>query len=145
MYGEGIWTRSPTPEAMAPLSGREDEFVSLAELVDLAVENGFAPVVVQEASLEEWDAFESGFTARFASWLATHEPDHPDADEVRARAERQQRRLLPRLPRHPGPGLPAAARCVRVATIARVTSLRRLAPLVLVPLLALAAGCGGRR
>ena len=31
---------------------------------------------------------------------------------------------------------------MRVATIARVTSLRRLVPLVLVPLLALAAGCG---
>jgi peptidyl-prolyl cis-trans isomerase B (cyclophilin B) len=30
-----------------------------------------------------------------------------------------------------------------VATIARVTSLRRLAPLVLVPLLAFSAGCGG--
>jgi peptidyl-prolyl cis-trans isomerase B (cyclophilin B) len=31
---------------------------------------------------------------------------------------------------------------VRVATIARVTSLRRLVPLVLIPLLVLAAGCG---
>ena len=89
VYGEGIWTRSPTPEAVAPLSGREDEFVFLGELVDLAVDNGFAPVVVQEASLEEWDAFESGYTARFATWLATHEPDHPAVDEVRARARRQ--------------------------------------------------------
>ena len=90
VYGDGIWSRSPTPEAIAPLGGRLDEFVSLPELLDLAVENGFAPVVVQEASLEEWDAFESGFTARYATWLAEHGPDHPDADEVRSRARKQR-------------------------------------------------------
>ena len=77
LYGDAVWTRSPTPEAMAPLAGRDDEFVPLAELVDLAVEHGFAPVAVQEASLEEWDAFESGFTARYATWLAEHDRDAP--------------------------------------------------------------------
>jgi hypothetical protein len=90
LYGDGVWSRSPTPEATAPLAGRDDEFVSLAELVDLAVEHGFAPVAVQEADLAEWDAFESGFTARYATWLAGHGPDHPDATEVRQRAKRQR-------------------------------------------------------
>jgi SAM-dependent methyltransferase len=90
LYGDGIWTRSPTPEATAPLAGRDDEFVTLAELVDLAVEHGFATVAVQEASLDEWDAFESGFTAGYATWLATHPPDHPDAEEVRGLARRQR-------------------------------------------------------
>jgi hypothetical protein len=90
LYGDGVWSRSPTPEATAPLAGRDDEFVSLADLVDLAVEHGFAPVAAHEASLEEWDAFESGFTARYATWLATHGPEHPDGDEVRARAKRQR-------------------------------------------------------
>jgi hypothetical protein len=90
LYGEGFWSRSPTPEAIAPLAGREDEYVSLAELVDLAVENGFAPVGVHEATQEEWDAFESGFTARYATWLATHDPDHADAAEVKERARRQR-------------------------------------------------------
>ena len=90
LYGEGVWTRSPTPAATAPLSGREDEFVALPDLVDLALEHGFAAVAVQEASQDEWDAFESGFTARFASWLADHGSDHPDADEVRARARAQR-------------------------------------------------------
>ena len=85
-----VWTRSPTPAATAPLSGRDDEFVALPDLVDLAVEHGFAAVAVQEASLDEWDAFESGFTARFATWLALHGPDHPDAAEVRARAQAQR-------------------------------------------------------
>jgi hypothetical protein len=64
--------------------------VALAELVDLTVAHGFAPVVVQEESQEEWDEFESGFTARFATWLAEHGPDDPGADEVRARAKRQR-------------------------------------------------------
>jgi predicted O-methyltransferase YrrM len=90
VYGDAVWTRSPTPEATTPLSGRDDEFVSLADLVDLAVEHGFAPVVVQEASLAEWDDFESGFTARYATWLADHEPGHPDEAEVRERARRQR-------------------------------------------------------
>jgi predicted O-methyltransferase YrrM len=90
VYGEAVWSRSPTPAATAPLSGRDDEFVPLADLVDLAVEHGFAPVVVQEASLEEWDEFESGFTAGYATWLAEHGTEHPDADEVRGRAKRQR-------------------------------------------------------
>ena len=89
-YGDAVWTRSPTPAATAPLSGRDDEFVALPDLVDLAVEHGFAAVAVQEASLDEWDAFESGFTARFATWLARHGSDHPDAAEVRARAQAQR-------------------------------------------------------
>jgi hypothetical protein len=90
VYGDGIWSRSPTPEAIAPLSGRADEFVGLADLVDVAVSHGFATVAVHEASQEEWDAFESGFTARYATWLAGHAPDHPDAAEVRTRAAKQR-------------------------------------------------------
>ncbi len=94
VYGEAVWSRSPTPEATAPLSGRDDEFVTLAELADLAVQHGFAPVAVGEAGLEEWDEFESGFAAGYATWLATHDPDHPDAPEVRERARRQREGYL---------------------------------------------------
>lgn len=90
VYGEGIWSHPPTPEAVEPLSGRLDELVSLPELVDLAVAQGFMPVSVQEASIDEWDEFESGLGARYARWLSEHGPDHADAAEVRARAERQR-------------------------------------------------------
>ncbi len=90
VYGEGIWSRPPTPEAVAPLSGRLDELVTLPELVELAVTHGFAPVSVHEASLDEWDVFESGCAAGWAARLAEHEPDHPDALEVRERAARQR-------------------------------------------------------
>lgn len=94
VYGEGIWSRPPTAEAIAPLGGREDELVSLADLADLAVEHGFAVVAVQEASLEEFDEFESGFCAGYASWLAEHPADHPEAEEVRRRADRQRTAYL---------------------------------------------------
>lgn len=94
VYGEAIWSRSPTPEATTALSGRADEFVSIGELVDHAEAHGFAAVGVQEATLDEWDEFESGFTARYAVWLALHDPDHLDAAEVRERASLQRRGYL---------------------------------------------------
>ncbi|HEY2326789.1 MAG TPA: methyltransferase domain-containing protein [Gaiellaceae bacterium] len=94
IYGEGIWSRPPTQAAVEPLSGRFDELVPLPELVELAVAHGFMPVAVQEASIDEWDEFESGFTARYAKWLAKHGPDHEDAAEIRARFERQRAAYL---------------------------------------------------
>jgi hypothetical protein len=90
VYGEGIWSRPPTPAAAAPLAGRLDEFVTLAELTELAVDHGFMPIAVEEASLDEWDEFESGYSACYAAWLAEHDPQHPDAGEVRERAARQR-------------------------------------------------------
>jgi SAM-dependent methyltransferase len=90
VYGDGIWSRPPTPEALAPLAGREDEFKTLGEVATLAVEAGFAPLGVHEASPDEWDVFESGYAAAYARWLAAHDPDDPEADEVRAMAERQR-------------------------------------------------------
>ncbi len=90
LYGEGIWTAAPTPEATEPLAGRPDEFVSMTRLLELAAEHGFQPVMVHEANQDEWDEFESGYAARYAHWLAEHDPDHPDADDVRARAARQR-------------------------------------------------------
>jgi cyclopropane fatty-acyl-phospholipid synthase-like methyltransferase len=94
VYGEGIWSRPPTPAATAPLAGRDDEFVALGPLVEIAEAHGFALVAAHEASLDEWDAFESGFTAGYAHWLAAHEPDDPEAEEVRGLASRQHASYL---------------------------------------------------
>jgi SAM-dependent methyltransferase len=94
VYGEGIWTRPPTAEAIAPLGGRLDEMVSLPELVEIAVDAGFMPLAVHEASAQEWDDFESGYSACYATWLAEHAPDDPDADEIRRRAKRQRNAYL---------------------------------------------------
>ena len=90
VYGDGIWSRPPTPEAVAPLAGRDDEFRTLGDVAGIAVEAGFAPLAVHEASLDEWDVFESGYAAAYARWLAEHDADDPEADEVRTLAERQR-------------------------------------------------------
>jgi len=90
VYGEGIWSRPPTAAAIAPLAGRDDEFAGLPALLELVAAAGFMPVQVHEASVDEWDVFESGYAARYAHWLTEHGPDHPDADDVRTRAGRQR-------------------------------------------------------
>jgi hypothetical protein len=46
---------------------------------------------VHQATLDEWDAFESGYTARYARWLASHDADHSDAPTVRAKVEAQRK------------------------------------------------------
>ena len=94
VYGEGFWSASPTPAAVAPLSGRDDEYVALDRLVALAEEHGFGVMAVHEASLDEWDAFESGFAAGWVRWAAEHEPGDPEVTEVRARATRQHAAYL---------------------------------------------------
>ncbi|MEO5651938.1 MAG: methyltransferase [Marmoricola sp.] len=94
LFGEAIWSHSPTTEATAALSGRTDEFISLPELVDLAEALGFAVAGIGEAAQDEWDAFEAGYCARYATWLATHPADHPDAGEVRDRAAGQRNGYL---------------------------------------------------
>ena len=90
VFGEAIWSRTPTPAAAAPLSGRLDEFVAIGELIEIAVTEGFMPVEVHQATLDEWDEFESGYSAKYAHWLADNGPDHPDAAEVRLRAAGQR-------------------------------------------------------
>ena len=94
VYGEGIWSTPPTAAATAPLSGRDDEYVALAGLVALAEDHGFGVMAAHEASLDEWDAFESGFAAGWVRWLADHEPDDPAYDEVLARVARQRTAYL---------------------------------------------------
>jgi hypothetical protein len=64
--------------------------VSLAGLLEIAVGAGFAVVAAQEASLDEWDVFESGYAACYARWLAEHAADHPESDQVRSAAARQR-------------------------------------------------------
>ena len=90
VYGEAIWSREPTDAAVAPLAGRKDEFVFLPQLIELSTKHGFAVVRVHEATLDEWDMFESGHHAKYAVWLAEHSTEHPDAAAVQTLATRQQ-------------------------------------------------------
>lgn len=90
VYGEGIWSAAPGAAATAPLAGRPDEFLFLPDLIDLAWEHGFSVVQTHEATLNEWDDFESAYAARYSCWLAGHDRTHPDAAAVQARAKLQR-------------------------------------------------------
>jgi SAM-dependent methyltransferase len=65
IYGEGIWTATPTPEAIAPLAGRPDEYVFLPDLLDIARDSGFA--VMQFIKLLSMNGMHSSQD----TWLAT--------------------------------------------------------------------------
>lgn len=90
VYGEGVWSQTPTEAAAAPLAGRLDEFVYLPALLDLAVDVGFQPILTLEAAQNDWDVFESGYAAVYSRWLAAHPTDHPDAEHMRQRAAEQR-------------------------------------------------------
>jgi tRNA G37 N-methylase Trm5 len=90
LYGEGIWSVAPTERAAAPLAGRLDEFIFLSNLVEVAWNSGFAVTYVHEASQDEWDHFESGYTARYTEWLTKNSQDHPEHAAVLERVRRQQ-------------------------------------------------------
>jgi hypothetical protein len=94
VYGEAIWSATPTAAAIAPLAGRLDEYVSLAELVETVTLCGFAPTAFHEADLAEWDVFESGIGACYSRWLSEHDPQDPESDDVRQRARRQRESYL---------------------------------------------------
>ncbi|WP_418955638.1 SAM-dependent methyltransferase [Streptomyces tritici] len=91
VLGEGFWERTPTEAELAgmwPGATAADHFL-LPELVDLAVEAGFRPAWIETANQDEWEQFESGYRHDTELWLATH-PDHPLAEETRARVDRQR-------------------------------------------------------
>jgi SAM-dependent methyltransferase len=93
VYGDGIWSSPPTAAAMEHLGGSPDEFGTLADVVDAALDAGFRVLAVGEASQQEWDAFESGYSAGYERWLLDN-PEDPDADDIRARAAQHRRAYL---------------------------------------------------
>jgi DNA-binding SARP family transcriptional activator len=93
LLGEGFWQRTPTGAALAALGGDPDNFRSLPQLVDLAVAHGLRPLDVAQASIDEWDAFESGHALGRERWLLAN-PDDPEAGRIRAEADEQRERWL---------------------------------------------------
>ncbi|MBW5424985.1 methyltransferase domain-containing protein [Streptomyces sp. BG9H] len=91
VLGEGFWQRAPTEGELAGMwpGARADEYLSLGDLVDAAIDAGFRPLWVETASEEEWEEFESGYRSGVEEWLAAH-PDHPSAAETRAKVDAQR-------------------------------------------------------
>ncbi|WP_308425100.1 DUF1203 domain-containing protein [Wenjunlia tyrosinilytica] len=86
LFGEGFWERPPTARASAGLKARPEDFLSLSELVDLAIGCGYRPLAVSVANADEWDSFESRWCGGLERWLLEH-PADPAAGKVRAVAD----------------------------------------------------------
>ncbi|MEV0243478.1 class I SAM-dependent methyltransferase [Streptomyces sp. NPDC050674] len=95
LLGEGFWERAPTPGELSRMwpDAALTDHPDLATLVAMAVDAGFRPEWTETASLDEWEAFESGYLADTEVWLAGH-PDHPRAAETRERLDRHRARWL---------------------------------------------------
>jgi hypothetical protein len=83
LLGDGIWEQPPTDPALAALDAGSADFLSLADLVDAALDRGFRLLSLSVANADEWDRFESRWCAGRERWLLDH-PDAPDAAAVRS-------------------------------------------------------------
>jgi precorrin-6B methylase 2 len=93
VFGAEFWSRPPTAEALQALGVKPDTYGSLADLVATATAHGFRPLAVAEASMPEWDEFESRYATAWERLLLAH-PDDPGAEQVRARADTHRDRYL---------------------------------------------------
>jgi hypothetical protein len=93
--GEPFWRQWPLPDRIEP-----EDFMSLDGTVARFEQSGLATTGIIAASVDDWDHYESLHWRAVEEWLGDN-PDHPDAEDVRARHEtfrgdyfRVQRALL---------------------------------------------------
>jgi len=94
--GEPYWREWPLP-ANPDLSEEErvaeEEFLPLPETVERAESAGVRVVSLIASSQDDWDRYESLHWLALDEWLAAN-PDHPQADEFRARGAAHRGRYL---------------------------------------------------
>lgn len=93
LLGEAFWERTPTAEQLELTGIPLEQYGSVADLVDRADGHGFDLRTLSQATLDEWDSFESRHGLGHVDWLSAH-PDGPDADQVRDEAAAHRRRWL---------------------------------------------------
>jgi len=88
LFGTEIWDRTPTERQLANMwpGMTLDACLYLPDLVDTAVAAGFRPLRIQTATRGEWEEFESGYAVGAEQWLLA-DPDHPEAEQVRAKLD----------------------------------------------------------
>ena len=91
VIGEPYWRRWPLPEAYQPDAG--EDFETLSGVVQRIEAGGLEPVLMIDASLDDWDRYETQHWLAADAWVRAH-PSDPDADEIRSRAARQRERYL---------------------------------------------------
>lgn len=94
--GEPYWREWPLRPAVAgdhPRRTAEDEFLSLPATVERAESAGVRVVSLIASSEDDWDRYESLQWQSLDNWL-TANPDHPQAEEFRARGAAERARYL---------------------------------------------------
>lgn len=86
---ESIWSQPPTPRATASLAGR-DEYVTLPELLGLAVANGFALRRPTRPAETSGTPSSPGTPRCMPGGSPINNADHEDRGEVQQRAARQR-------------------------------------------------------
>jgi SAM-dependent methyltransferase len=92
VVGEPYWRRWPLPEGFE-LDPDEGQFLPLAQTVDRFESAGLTPVTMIDASLDDWDRYETLHWLAVDAWVRDH-PDDPDANEIRDRSARHRKRYL---------------------------------------------------
>jgi cyclopropane fatty-acyl-phospholipid synthase-like methyltransferase len=119
LLGEAFWRTPPSAEAMAFFGGDTGQYGTLGELVQLAHDHGYRLLAVSEATLDEWDDFQSRYLLGYERWLVEHPDDaeiRAKADDARAVPDRVAWRARLRLP-HPGP-------CALISSVVSASSPR---------------------
>jgi SAM-dependent methyltransferase len=94
--GEPYWRDWPLPAAADPgEEGRmdEEEWLPLPETIERAESAGIRVVSLIASSQDDWDRYESLHWLALDEWLAAN-PEHPQADEFRARGAARRARYL---------------------------------------------------
>ena len=94
--GEPYWLRWPLPAEADPGEEErvaEEEFLPLPATVERAESAGVRVVSLIASSQDDWDRYESLHWLALDEWLAAN-PDHPQAEEFRARGAAQRERYL---------------------------------------------------
>ena len=93
LVGEGFWQIPPTPQALAALDAKAEDYTDLADLVDAAEQAGWATVYAHVSDATEWDNYEWSWVGSLTDW-ALDNPGHPDAAEALAVAREHRDQWL---------------------------------------------------
>jgi SAM-dependent methyltransferase len=91
VVGEPFWRVWPLPDGFEAPPG--EDYVTLSATIQRFLAAGLAPVTLIDASLDDWDRYETLHWLAAEEWLHDH-PDDPDAEEIRSRVERDREHYL---------------------------------------------------
>lgn len=93
--GEPYWRDRPQPDAADPKRVGEEDWLPLAETIDLAESAGVRVVSLIASSEDDWDRYETLHWQTLDRWLEAN-PEHAQVEEFRARGAATRDRYLRR-------------------------------------------------